>query len=559
MNATAILSFVFFTGIVAVIAWYKTSKQKIDTLNGLFLANRSLGFLFVGCGLLFTNINTATIIGENELTYTHNMTVMAWGVTSVLAMLLVSEFFMPIYLRMGIATTPDYLEARYDRSTKKIVSIIFLISYIINLLPTVLYSGAIAFNGLFHFSDLYKTDYRTTIWILIWIMGAIGCLYSILGGLKAIAVSDTLLGLGLFAGGLLLPFLGLRYLGNGHVGQGLQIILSSHTDHLNSIGTSSDPIPFTTLFTGMLLVNLYYWGTEQYIVQQVLASKDLASSQKGIALACLGKLISPLLLNIPGLIAVHLFTRLPNTAEVFPKMTSLVAPPYMAGYIAAIIFGAAFTTFNAGLNSSSTLFVLNIYKPWLQKKQRPAGLPGQRLAGEAPAPERQLTGQLPISEAHLIKIAKRFEIAVCLTAMFIAPFIIFAKRGFYTYVQTVNGFFNVPIFTILFIGFVTKRVPPLAAKTGLLFFILCYGSTQLFFDTGLHFLHVLFILFLLTAALMLGIGRLYPLAEPYRKKMNNLVDIQPWKNRHLYAILLLIGMVLLFVIFSKAGLVKHKQ
>jgi SSS family solute:Na+ symporter len=532
MNVLTIASFFFFTGIVAIISWRKVRQQKTDTLNGLFLANRSLGFLFVGGGLLFTNINTATIIGENELTYTNDMTVMAWGVTSVFAMLLVSEFIMPIYLRTGISTTPDYLEARYDRSTKKIVSVIFLVSYIINLLPTVLYSGAVAFNGLFHFSDLFGAGYWTTIWILIWVMGAIGCLYSILGGLKAIAVSDTLLGLGLFAGGLALPFLGLKYLGNGDAAQGLHILLSSDTSHLNSIGTAADPIPFSTLFTGMLLVNLYYWGTEQYIVQQVLASKDLVSCQKGIAVAAVGKLISPMLLNVPGLIAVHLFRHLPNATEAFPKMISLVSPPFISGYIAAIIFGAAFTTFNAGLNSSSTLFMLNIYKPWLEKK-----------------------GWQP-PEAALIRTAKRFEIAVCLLAMCIAPFIIFAKKGFYTYVQTVNGFFNVPVFTILFIGFVTKRVPAIAAKIGLIFFITAYASLQLLVDTQIHFLHVLFILFILTSALMLTIGRLYPMATPYQQKVNNLVDIRPWKNRHVYAVILLILMVLLFIVFSRTGLVR---
>jgi SSS family solute:Na+ symporter len=532
MNVLTIASFLFFTGIVAFISWRKVRRQKTDTLNGLFLANRSLGFLFVGGGLLFTNINTATIIGENELTYTHDMTVMAWGVTSVFAMLLVSEFIMPIYLRTGISTTPDYLEARYDHSTKKIVSIIFLVSYIINLLPTVLYGGAIAFNGLFHFSDHFKMDHWATIWILVWVMGAIGCLYTILGGLRAIAVSDTLLGLGLFAGGLALPFLGLKYLGNGDLSHGLHILLSSRTGHLNSIGAASDPIPFSTLFTGMLLVNLYYWGTEQYIVQQVLASKDLVSCQKGIAVACLGKLISPLLLNIPGLIAVHLFSNLPNTTEAFPKMISLVSPPFIAGYIAAIIFGAAFSTFNAGLNSSSTLFVLNIYKPWLAKKGR----------------------QPP--EASLIRTAKLFEIAVCLLAMLIAPFIVFAKNGFYTYIQTVNGCFNVPIFTILFIGFITKRVPPVAARIGLVFFIGSYAALQLIFDTGLHFLHILFILFLLTSALMLAIGRLYPMPTPYQQQINNLVDIRPWKNRHIYAIILLLLMASVFIIFSKAGLVR---
>ncbi|WP_419788517.1 solute:sodium symporter family transporter [Mucilaginibacter sp. SP1R1] len=513
-------------------SWYKLRKNKLTTLNSLFLADRNLGFLLVGGGLLFTNINTATIVGENELTYTHNMSVMAWGITSVLAMLIVSEFLMPMYLKLGIATTPDYLRLRYSPGVGKLVSVVFLISYVVNLLPSVLYSGAVAFNGLFHFSDVWKTDYWTTIWLLIWVMGSIGCLYSLLGGLRAIAVSDTLLGLGIFAGGLLLPFFGLRYLGNGNMLAGLHILLNQHREHLNSIGSATDPIPFGTLFTGMLLVNLYYWGTEQYIVQQVLASKDLKNSQKGIAVACLGKLISPLLLNIPGLIAVHIFTHLDNPAEVFPKLDSLVSPPFIAGYIAAIIFGAAITTFNAGLNSSSTLFVLNIYKPWMEKRSRPT------------------------TEKSLISTAKKFEILICLLAMFIAPFIIFVKNGFYTYVQMVNGFFNVPIFTIMFMGFVTKKVPAIAAKIGLLFFIVTYGLTQLVFDLHIHFLHILAILFVITCGIMYGIGKLYPMPVPYSHQLNNLVDIKPWKNRHIYNAILLLLMVMMFLLFSPLGLAK---
>lgn len=532
MNVLSIASFVVFTGIIAAVSWYKSRKNRMHTLSGLFLANRSLTFLFVGGALLFSNINTATIIGENELTYTNNMTVMAWGMTSVLAMLLVSEFIIPIYLRTGIATTPDYLAARYDRSTASVVSLVFLVSYVVNLLPTVLYSGALAFNGLFHFSEVWGTDYWTTIWILVWIMGAVGGLYSMLGGLKAIAVSDTLLGLGIFLGGILLPFFGLRYLGHGSIGQGLHTLLSVHTEHLDAIGSKRDAVPFSTLFTGMLLVNLYYWGTEQYIVQQVLASRDLEASQKGIAVACVGKIISPLLLNVPGLIAVHLFTHLSNTAEVFPKLDSLVSPPLIAGYIAAIIFGAGMTTFNAGLNSSSTLFVLNVYKPWLERRSR----------------------QVP--ERDLVRVARRFEAAVCLAAMCIAPFIVFARKGFYTYIQTVNGFFNVPIFTIMFMGFVTRRVPALAAKIGLAFFILSYAALELVWDIHVHFLHILAMLFVLTCGLMLLIGRIYPQPVPYVQRVNNLVGITPWKNRHIYAAVLIVLMVAMFLIFSPLGLAK---
>jgi SSS family solute:Na+ symporter len=228
-----------------------------------------------------------------------------------------------------------------------------------------------------------------------------------------------------------------------------------------------------------------------------------------------------------------MYTRLPNTAEVFPRLAGDVSPPFYAGYMAALLFGAALTTFNAGLNSSSTLFVLNIYKPLVVKRKAP--------------PE----------EKDYLRVAKRFEIIICLVAMFIAPFIIFAKHGLYTYLQRIGGLFSVPIFTILVIGLLTKRVPPLAAKVGLSFFIVSYGLTQLVFDVPFHFLHVLAILFVLTTALMLVIGKLRPMATPFQLKVNNLVDIVPWKNRHYYAIILMVMVVLIFMLFSPLALVKR--
>ncbi|HTN36043.1 MAG TPA: solute:sodium symporter family transporter [Arachidicoccus sp.] len=530
MNIVTVTSFIVFIAVIILLCWYKTRKHKITSLSNLFLANRSLSFMFIGGGLLFANINTATIIGENELVYTNNMSVMAWGLTSVLAMLIVSEFFMPIYLRTGIATTPDYLEARYDRSTKKIVSLIFLVSYVVNLLPSVLYSGAVAFNGLFHVSTAWNLDYWATLWILIWLMGLAGCLCAVLGGLRAIAVSDTILGAGIFIAGIILPVLGLKFLGHGDLHAGLTIVLNTKKEHLNSIGSATDAVPFPTLFTGMLLVNLYYWGTEQYIVQQVLGSKDLASCQKGIVVACFGKILSILLLNIPGLIAVHLFLSMTNTAEVFPNMASLVSPPFFSGYIAAIIFGASITTFNAGLNSSSTLFVLNVYQPWLAKKGR------------------------VVPEKKLLTVAKRFEIMACLGAVIIAPFILFVRHGMYNYIQMVNGFFSLPIFTIIIVGFLTKRVPPIAAKIGLIFFIVTYGVLQVVFPVKIHFLYLLAILFFITAAIMLIIGRCYPMKVPYQQKLNNKVDIQPWKQRHIFAVVLIAIMVGIFALFSPLGL-----
>src|SRR5690606_16405137 len=223
---------------------------------------------------------------ENESVYINNMSVMAWGVTSVIAMLLVSEFVLPIYFRGGMITTPDFLANRYDAGTKRLVSIVFLISYVANLLPPVLYGGAVAFTGMFHLPDLWGFSYGQSVWLMVWVLGLIGSAYTILGGLRAITISDTLLGAGLLLLAIVLPFYALQYLGDGSFLMGLKLLLASHTEHLNAIGSVNDAVPFSTIFTGMLLVNLYYC-VEQYIVQQTLAAKSLKDAQKGMALAAL--------------------------------------------------------------------------------------------------------------------------------------------------------------------------------------------------------------------------------------------------------------------------------
>lgn len=530
MSVNTLLTFLIITGLVGIVSWYLIRKEKSNTISGFYFANRNLGFVAVGCSLLFSNINTVSFVGENELVYSNNMSVMAWGMSSVVAMLIVAEFIMPIYLRMGISTTPDYLEKRYDASTKRIVTLLFLANYIVNLLPSILYGGAVAFNGIFRFSEVYNIGYWPSLWLLIWAMGSVGGIYCLLGGLRAIAISDILLGAAMFTGGLLLPWFGLKYLGNGSIHEGLQVVLSTKTEHLNSIGGKADAVPFSTIFTGMLLVNLYYWGTEQYIVQQVLSSRNLQECQKGIALACTGKIISPLLLNIPGLIAVHLFGQLMHPVEAFPRMVQMVASPAFAGFIAALMFGATFACFNAGLNSSSTLFVLNIYKPFLEK-----------------------SGKLR-DEKQLLRVGKKFEFLVCLLAMLIAPFIFLVKNGLYNYLQMIGGLFSVPVFTIILVGFLTRQVPPLAAKIGLCFFMIAYGLSQTIINTGLHFLHVLSLLFVLTCLLMLLIGKIYPQPIPYEPRLHRNIELSPWKNRRIYFSVLILCVIASFILFSKLGL-----
>ena len=525
MNVLSIVSFLLITGLVAVISAIKTRKRKVQTTSGLFFADHNNNFFIVGGALLLSNISANQFIGENESVYINNMSVIGWGISSIFAMIIVSEFFIPIYFKTGIRTIPDFLEKRYDKQTKTLVSVVFLFSYIINLLPSVLYGGAVAFSNLIDLSG-FHLSYWESIWVFVWIMGLIGSIYTILGGFKAITISDTVLSAGMLILIIALPYYGLRYLGQGDFFSGLSIVLSTKKEHLNAIGNANDAVPFSTLFTGMLIVNLYYWGMEQYIIQQVLAAKSLEEGQKGIALTCFAKLLCPLLINIPGLLAVHLYPVLTNTNQVFPLLIKDVLPPLLMGLSACVLFGAAITTFNAGLNSSSTLFLLNLYKPFIEKK-----------------------GKI-LSDKSLLRTGRLFQISVSLFAMVFAPFIIFSKHGFYEYLQKISAIFSLPIFTIIFLGFITKKMPPLAAKIGMLFFISCYVLSEWVFSIHLHYLHTLAIIFIITVLLMLGISKLYPNQQPYQLVLDNKIEIIPWQNRHYYHIILISMMALVFFIFS---------
>ncbi|WP_245600531.1 solute:sodium symporter family transporter [Flavobacterium daejeonense] len=525
----SIVSFVLTTCLIALISGINARKKKVKTTNELFFANRSNNFIIVGGALLLSNISANQFIGENESIYINNMSVMAWGVSSVLAMLLVAEFFLPVYFRTGAMTIPDYLGKRYDNSTKKMVSIVVLCSYLINLLPAVLYGGAVALTGMLNFLQPLDLSYWQNIWIMVWGIGFIGCAYSVLGGLRAISISDTVLSIGLLTVGIAFPYFGFRFLGDGDWLKGAHILLSNHKEHLNSIGGAFDEVPFSTIFTGMFIMNLYYWGMEQFIVQQALSAKSLSHSQKGMGLACLGKLLCPFLINFPGILGVHLYSKLDKTAEVFPLVVKDTLPSVLIGLTAAVVLGAAISTFNAGLNSSSTLFVLNIYKPWKEKKNE------------------------VVTEKHLVFTGRKFEIIVSFLAMLSAPFIMFSKVGFYTYLQQLAGMFCLPIFTIIIIGVLFKRVPPQAAKIGIIFFIFSFIIFNYILSVKIHYLHMLALLFVTTSVSMFFVAKFYP-NYSYTEVQLESVKLSPWKNRYWFFAFLIIAMVGVFVFFSKWGI-----
>lgn len=530
---TTIFSFLLFTGFVVFYTYHKVKNTNKDSQEGFFLGGRSLTGTLIASSLILTNLSATSFVGMSAQSYSHNMSVMGWEVASGVTLVIIALLLVPRYLKQGITTIPDFLESRYDLSVKKFVTLLFLCQYVINILPTTLYAGAVVLGGIFDIQGLLGVSEFTSIAIISAAIGLLGFFYAIYGGLKAVVVADTINGVGLIIGGMMIPVLGLVVLGGGSFMAGLDTLVTAAPEKLQSVGSETDPLPFSTLFTGLLLVNLYYWGTDQSIIQRALGAKNLKEGQKGVILAGAIKVISPLFLIIPGLIAFHMFgANAGNPDTMYTRLVNEVLPEPLVGFFVAVMFGAILSTFNGVLNSSTTLFALNVYKPLFGNNA---------------------------SDQELVAKGRVFGVFIAIIAVCISPFIMFAPAGLFQYLQMVAGFFSVPIFTIVFVGYISKRVPAIAAKVALTVFVSCYAAMQLVFDTPIHFLHQLAILFVLCAVLMFVIGYFKPRASDYVMPVNEDMDLTPWGFRFEASAIVLYMVLGAFIMFSDIGLLSEDK
>ena len=378
-----LLSCMFFMGLVAWFSYLKT-RGEVNDSTGYFLAGRGLTGMFIAGSLLLTNLSAEQLVGLNGASYGKNMTNMAWEVTAAFAITIMALYLLPKYLGGAFTTLPEFLSTRYDEGVRRYTVILFMLGYILVTIPSTLYSGALAILKLFDVPELLGISYGQSVWLIIWVVGIIGAIYAIFGGLKAVAVSDTINGIGLLVIGLLIPVLGFIALGNGSMVEGMKTIALTHPEKLNAIGGSDDSVPFGTIFTGMIFANLFYWGTNQYVIQRTLGAKSLSEGQKGVLYSGFFKLAIPLFMMIPGVIAFHLYGGNFESVDLaYPALVADLLPTYMSGFFLAVLLGAVFSSFNSLLNSAATMFALDIYKPTMNPNA---------------------------TDAQLIKISKIFEI-----------------------------------------------------------------------------------------------------------------------------------------------------
>lgn len=525
-----IASFIGFTVLVAVIAYLKTRKTDENTSDGYFLGGRSLTAGVIAGSLLLTNLSTEQIVGLNGSAYTDGILVMAWETLAAIAMVICAIYLLPRYLKGGISTIPAYLERRFDTTTKAMTSGLFLSGYAIVLLPIVLFSGSLAISGMFNLPGMLGISEYASIWVCVWSIGIIGSIYAIFGGLKAVAVSDSINAIGLLVGGLLIPIFGLYAISDDNsILGGIAKLTAEHPEKFDAIGSESSSIPFATIFTGMVLVQLFYWGTNQQIIQRALAAKNLKEGQKGVMLAAFFKILGPIIVVLPGIIAYHMFDgQLEKADQAYPKLVAAVLPATFVGFFAAVLFGAILSSFNSALNSCVTLFGLDIYKQYINKE----------------APEKKV-----------VIVGKRFGVVLALFSMIIAPFLYKAPDGLFGYLQQVNGAYSIPILSVIIIGFLTKRVPAIAAKVGIIFAFTVY-VIYIILERGMgvewlpHMLHVQAITFVLTIILMLIIGSVKPSETEYVQEYTNEVDITEWKYVKPVGLIITLVVISSYIIFS---------
>jgi len=522
-------SFLFFTGLVAVLTYWLTHKDDHATSKGYFLGGRSLTWPLIAGSLLLTNLSTEQMVGLNGAAYSYGFAVMVWEVVAVIALVCMALFFLPRFLRSGVSTVPEYLEIRFDQQTQIITNLIFLVAYAVILLPIILYTGATGLIGILDVQGILGLEsHSQTLWIIVWVVGIIGSIYALFGGLRTVAVSDTINGIGLLVGGLLIAWFGLKALGDGDLFAGIDALSAGNPGRFNSIGGADSPVPIGTVFSGILLLNMFYWTTNQQIIQRTFGASSLAEGQKGVLATGLLKLIGPLYLVIPGLIAYAMFAGQDVKADhSYGMLVNQVLPTPFAGFFAAVMMGAILSSFNSALNSTCTLFSLGLYRNVINKNA---------------------------SNQQLVRSGKIFGWLLAIVSMCLAPLLL-GQESIFSYLQKMNGLYFIPILAVVLVGMLTRRVPPIAAKVALVvgFAVIACGyfvPAAATIVASIHDFHFLGLVFSYLVVMMLIIGEIWPLSEEWVQEDVGAVDMTPWVHARKAGLILVLLVITIYVVFA---------
>ncbi|NBB25936.1 SLC5 family protein [Porphyrobacter sp. SLTP] len=415
------------TAIIGLVTWLTIRREKHDgSRKDVYLAGGKLSWLFVAGAITLTNLSTDQLVGMNG----NQMLLLAWWeISGFVGLLILAFVFVPIYYRSGVTTVTELLEQRYGGGgIRTLVSALFLFGMVLIYLPAGLYSGALF---------LKTAGIDLPLLVLAGFLGVVAAAYTMAGGLRAVAVMETYAGIGVLAIAVLIVVLALNAV-DWDIARGVP------AERLTMVGSPDSPIPFHTLFTGMIFIQIYYWSTNQPITQKAMAAPNVREAQKGVLAAAVVRiLIIPAIVVIPGVVAYQLFGDIDDAA--YGRLVGAVLPPWLSGIFAAAIAAAVIAHTAAVMNAAVGLYAVDFHEKFVAKVE---------------------------SHWRLSSI-----VTVLLTISSIALVPVFASaKSIINLLQQLNGLSSMPILSAFAVGLLFSGVESRAAIIGVLWGFAFYAA-----------------------------------------------------------------------------------
>lgn len=500
MSTVQITIFFFITALIGFLTYLSCRNAATGdrgSEHDYFLANGGLSWYFVAGSITLTNLSTDQLVGMNG----NQMLLLAWWeLAAVVGLLILAYVFIPVYYRNNCTTTTELLQRKYDnKHIRALISVLFLLGNLFIFLPAILYGGSLFlksttgadFSGLLG-ERLFvgsAVEVDSTIFVMAIAFAIVGALYAILGGLRAVAVSDTYSGVLILSLAILLVILALNAISwdfSGIPAERLDMIIGSKLED-----GSETPIPWHTLLTGMIFIQVFYWSTNQTITQRAMASPTVEEARKGIlAAAGIRLLIVPVIVVVPGVVAYKLYGDVGDAA--YGMMVGDILPPVLSGAFAAAIAAAVLTTFNSILNASAALYVCDIHESYVEQ------------ARDVP------------------KLSMYVSIAMTTLAILLVP-VFASQESIINTVQQLYGLLSMPILSAFIVGLAFRNVSAWAAIIGVVTGVIVYAifSFELYnligvsSETGIgatlasvHYIHYMFVTLVVSIGTALITNRL---------------------------------------------------
>ncbi|HEX8668701.1 MAG TPA: sodium/sugar symporter [Allosphingosinicella sp.] len=500
---------VYAIAIFALAQWVsRTKKGEEKDTSDYFLASRSLPWWAIGASLIAANISAEQIVGMSGSGYVIGLAIASYEWMAALTLLIVGKFFLPIFLRNGIYTMPQFLEQRYGASIRTLMALFWLALYIFVNLTSIIWLGSIAVNRVAGVNQ----D------VAIVALGAFALFYQLYGGLKAVALTDIVQVSLLVMGGLMVTGITLNELGGdaGILG-GFATLTQRLPEHFDMILSPDSPhykeLPgLSVLIGGMWIANLSYWGFNQYIIQRGLAAKSIAEAQKGVVFAAYLKLLMPLIVVVPGIAAVMLAPGLEKPDQAYPTMMRYL-PAGILGLVFSALVAAIIASTASKINSIATIFTLDIYA----KLRRDPNAQAQEGDIAKPEVDEHAPGQAH-RERELVLVGRITAFAATAIAILAARPLLGSSEQAFQFIQEFTGFFTPGIVVMFMLGLFWKRATEAGAIAAAVASVVLSWLAKIYMP-DFPFMNRMAVVFLASLALAV----LVSLARPARQESNLIV------------------------------------